>query len=83
MADTWLPTLITAGPQEGFQLAMTLSRKVIGLTQPDAEVRRGLRPVYSADAESLIATSQVVATNFKTIAAANNYWRDAAQSVTG
>ncbi len=27
------------------------------------------------DADSLIATSQVVAVNFQTIAAANNYWR--------
>ncbi len=27
MADTWLPTLITDTPQQGFELAITLSRK--------------------------------------------------------
>ena len=27
MADTWLPSLITATPQEGFELAITLSRR--------------------------------------------------------
>lgn len=74
MAEQWLTTLITSGPEEGFMLAMKLSRKVVGLTQPDAEVRTKLRPDYSEDADSLIATSQVVATNFQTIAAANGYW---------
>lgn len=77
MAEQWLPTLITSGPEEGFMLAMKLSRKVVGLTQPDAEVRTQLRPDYAGDADSLIATSQVVATNFQTVAAANNYWRGA------
>jgi hypothetical protein len=72
-----LPTLITSNPEEGFMLAMKLSRKVVGLTQPDGEIRTKLRPAYSEDANSLIATSQVVATNFQTVAAANNYWRGA------
>jgi len=31
--------------------------------------------VYSNNADSLIAASQVVAINFQTVAAANNYWR--------
>lgn len=75
MAEAWLATLITAGPEEGFMLAMKLSRKVVGLTQPDAAVRSRLRPVYSENADSLTAASQVVATNFRTIAAANNYWQ--------
>lgn len=78
MAEQWLPTLITASPEEGFMLAMKLSRKAIGLTQPDAEVRTKLRPDYSENADSLIATSQVVATNFQTVAAANDYWRSSA-----
>jgi uncharacterized membrane-anchored protein len=77
MAEQWLPTLITANPEEGFVLAMKLSRKVVGLTQPDGEIRTKLRPAYSKDANSLIATSQVVATNLQTVAAANNYWRGA------
>lgn len=75
MADIWLTSLITATPQEGFELAITLSRRGVKYTQPDAEVLKKLRPVYSTNADSLTAASQVVAINFQTIAAANNYWR--------
>ncbi|MCC7150978.1 MAG: hexameric tyrosine-coordinated heme protein [Rubrivivax sp.] len=75
MADTWLPTLITDTPQAGFDLAITLSRKGVRYTQPDVEVLKKLRPVYAEDADALIASSQVIAINFQTIAAANNYWR--------
>lgn len=75
MADTWLPTLITDTPQAGFDLAITLSRKGVRYTQPDVEVLKTLRPVYAEDADALIASSQVIAINFQTIAAANAYWR--------
>lgn len=75
MSDIWLPSLITATPQEGFDLAITLSRKAVRYTQPDPEVLKKLRPVYAENADSLTAVSQVVATNFQTIAAANNYWK--------
>ncbi len=75
MADLWLDTLITDTPQAGFELAITLSRHAVKYVQPDEAVRKRLRPLYSEDADSLIATSQVVAINFQTIAAANNYWR--------
>ncbi len=75
MADTWLTTLITATPQEGFELAITLSRRGVKYTQPDAAVREKLRPVYAENADSLTAASQVIAINFQTIAAANTYWR--------
>ena len=43
--------------------------------QPDLDVLKGGRPNYSANPDSLIAASQVVAIEFQTIAAANNYWR--------
>lgn len=75
MAD-WLPTLITPTPQAGFELAVKLARVAVKLTQPDAGVRDRLRPEYAEDADALIAVSQVVATHFATIAAANSYWRD-------
>lgn len=75
MADAWLPTLITDTPEEGFQLALKLSRLGVKFTQPDAEARDRLRPDYADDAGALIASSQVVATNFATVAAANDYWR--------
>ncbi|MCV2880959.1 hexameric tyrosine-coordinated heme protein [Actibacterium sp. XHP0104] len=76
MTDTWLPTLRTVTPQEGYELAVKLSRVAVKMTQPDASVRETLRAVYEKDADALIAVSSVVATHFQTIAAANNYWRD-------
>jgi len=75
MTDTWLPTLITANAQEGFELAITLSRRGVKYTQPDVEMLKSLRPDYAHNADSLTAASQVIAINFQTVAAANNYWR--------
>lgn len=76
MSDAWLPSLMTDNPQSGFELAVKISRVSIKTIQPDEEVRNKLRPVYANDADSLIASSQVIAANFQTVAAANNYWRD-------
>ncbi|MBP9951438.1 MAG: hexameric tyrosine-coordinated heme protein [Cypionkella sp.] len=73
--DNWLPSLITATPSEGFDLAIKLSRIAVKKTQPDAAVRERLRPDYAEDSSALIASSHVVATNFATVAAANGYWR--------
>ncbi|HPK66019.1 MAG TPA: hexameric tyrosine-coordinated heme protein [Thermoanaerobaculia bacterium] len=73
--ETWLTSLITATPQEGFELAITLSRRGVKYTQPDPEILKKLRPTYAEDAKALTAASQVVAINFQTVAAANNYWR--------
>lgn len=56
---------------------MKMDRVAIKMTQPDAEVRDKLRPIYAENADALIASSQVVATHFATVAAANGYWRDA------
>lgn len=75
MTEQWLNTLITATPQEGFELAITLSRRGVKYTQPDIEVLKKLRPDYANSADSLTAASQVIAINFQTVAAANNYWR--------
>ena len=75
--DNWLPSLITATPSEGYDLAIKLSRMTIKKTQPDAAMREKLRPVYAEDASALIAVGAVVATHFATIAAANGYWRTA------
>ncbi len=73
---TWLPTLRTNTPEEGYELAVKLARVATKMTQPDAEVRKKLRPVYAEDAQSLIASSQVAATHFATVATANGYWLD-------
>ena len=75
MSESWLPSLMTATPQEGFELATKLSRLGVKLTQPSAEVRDRLRAGYAEDAAQLIASSQVIAIHFQTVAAANNYWR--------
>ncbi len=69
-------SLIVATPEDGFQLAIALSRKGVTETQPDKEVLKKLRPAYAHDPDSLIAASQVIAIHFQTIAAANNYWRN-------
>lgn len=75
MADQWLTTLITETPEDGFALAVKMSRMGVKTTQPDVEVLHKLRPIYANDADSLTAASQVIAINFQTVAAANNYWR--------
>jgi hypothetical protein len=75
MSDPWLPSLITETPQAGFELAIKLSRMGVKMTQPSDEIRKKLRVIYEDDADSLIAASQVIAINYQTVAAANNYWR--------
>ena len=73
--DVWLESLITATPQEGRELAITMARKTIGAIQKDPEVKKRLRGEYAEDAELLILSAEVVAIEFQTVAAANNYWR--------
>lgn len=72
--DDWLWTLRTNTPQQGYELAILLSQKGVQYTQTSEEIRKALRPQYAHDADSLIAVSQVIAINFQTVAAANNYW---------
>lgn len=74
--DTWLSSLLTDTPQQGFELAITLSRRGVKYTQPDTEVLHKLRPEYANNPDSLTAASQVIAIHFQTVAAANNYWKD-------
>jgi hypothetical protein len=68
-------TLITKTPEEGRALAIKIARLVVRTTQPDASVRERLRPIYAEDANALVEIAHVVAVEFATIAAANNYWR--------
>ena len=75
MSDIWLPSLITETPQQGFELAITLSRRGVKYTQPDVDTLKKLRPDYANSAEALTTASHVVAVNFQTVAAANHYWR--------
>lgn len=73
--DVWLESLITATPQEGRELAITMARKTIGAIQSDPEVKKRVRDQYADNAQFLILSAQVVATEFQTVAEANNYWR--------
>ena len=80
--QTWLTSLKTNTPQEGFELAIKLSQKGVEYTQPSEAIRKKLRPVYSRNAATLIFASEVIAINFQTVARANNYWRWSSQSAS-
>ncbi|MCZ2101235.1 MAG: hexameric tyrosine-coordinated heme protein [Chitinophagales bacterium] len=73
--EFWLESLITNTPQEGRELAVKMARKSIAAIQTDPEVRKALRKDYAEDTKQLIASANVIAIEFQTIAAANNYWR--------
>ena len=68
-------TLITPTPEEGRALAIMLARHSVHAIQGELEILQLGRAQYSHDAEGLIAASHVVAVEFATVAAANNYWR--------
>ena len=68
-------SLLTETPEQGRRLAVQMARLIVNYTQPDETKREEQRRVYANDPAMLIAISQVVATEFATIAAANDYWR--------
>ena len=68
-------SLRTSTPEEGRQLAVKMARLIMKFTQPDADARTRQREVYANDPGMLIALGHVVALEFSTIAAANDYWR--------
>ena len=70
-----IPSLKTNTPAEGRELAIMIARKTIATIQQDPEVRKQLRPVYAGEPLALIESAKVVAIEFQTIAAANNYWQ--------
>ena len=72
--DDLIPTLITDTPAQGRELAIMIARKTIATIQPDADIRSNLRPDYDNDSVKLMQAGQIVAIEFQTIAAANNYW---------
>lgn len=73
--QVWLHSLITETPQEGRELAILMARKTIGAIQSDPEIKKQLREKYATDSAQLIASAEVVALEFQTVAMANNYWR--------
>lgn len=73
--DDLIPSLITDTPAQGRELAIMMARKTIATIQPDADVRKRLQSDYAEDTTKLMLAGQVIAIEFQTIAAANNYWR--------
>ncbi|MEP3347382.1 MAG: hexameric tyrosine-coordinated heme protein [Litoreibacter sp.] len=76
MPNDWLPSLITSTRQDSYAPPVLLSRMAVKLIQSDAAFREKLRSEYEVDADALIAVPHVAATQFSTIAATNNYWRN-------
>ncbi|MBK8501559.1 MAG: hexameric tyrosine-coordinated heme protein [Saprospiraceae bacterium] len=74
--DEWLDNLRTETPQQGFELAIKLSRMGVKYTQPDMDVLNAGRKDYAGNPEFLIQASQVIAVHFQTVAKANNYWKE-------
>ena len=68
-------TLLTPTAEDGRALALKLARLTIKAIQPDQATRELLRPGYADDPDSLTMAAHVVAVEFATIAAANDYWR--------
>lgn len=68
-------TLICASPEDGRRLALDLAVQTSFAIQPDDHVQEIIRDAYANNPEGLIAAGHVVAIEFATIAAANNYWR--------
>lgn len=71
-------SLITATAEEGRALAILIARHSVHAMQKELEVLVSGRAQYAQDPYGLIAASHVVAAEFATIAAANDYWRSAA-----
>ena len=74
--DNYVPSLITETPYEGRQLAIKLVRKTIGAIQTDASAKHRVRAKYAEDPYLLMNAAELVAIEFKTIAIANDYWRE-------
>jgi hypothetical protein len=78
MDDIWFPSLETGSPQEGIELAVKLSRLGMMLSQSSSDMRKESRAAQKKYSRAqCIAAAHVIALNFQTIAAANDWWRHA------
>jgi hypothetical protein len=75
MDDLWLPTLKTDTPQDGIELAVKLSDLGFMVSQGSENSRLSLCTPHEYTPSQLIAAAHVIALNFQTIAAANDWWR--------
>ncbi len=75
MDDLWLPTLKTDTPQDGLELAVKLSDLGFMVSQRSEDNRPTQRTTHKYTQGQLIAAAHVIALNFQTVAAANDWWR--------
>lgn len=75
-SNDYMPSLITDTPYEGRQLAIKIVRKTIGTIQTDSAAKHRVRAKYAEDPALLMNAAELVAIEFKTIAIANDYWRE-------
>lgn len=75
-SNDYMPSLITETPYEGRQLAIKIVRKTIGTIQTDAAAKHRVRAKYAEEPALLMNAAELVAIEFKTIAVANDYWRE-------
>lgn len=68
-------TLLCPTPEDGRRLAIQLAVQTSFAIQPDERDQKIIRDAYANNPDEVIAASAVVAAEFATIAAANNYWR--------
>jgi len=71
----YMPSLITATPLEGRQLAILMVRKTVGTIQREGKVKHAVRDIYEQDPMMLMRAVELVNKEFAIIAIANNYWR--------
>lgn len=71
----YMPSLITATPLEGRNLAILIVRKTVGTIQRDGTVKHAVRDIYAKDPMMLMRAVELVNKEFAIIAIANNYWR--------
>jgi hypothetical protein len=75
MKECWLSTLHTDTPQDGFELAVKISHLGMMVSQTSADDGCGAHPIERNSSTQFIQIAHVIALNFQTIAAANDWWR--------
>jgi Hexameric tyrosine-coordinated heme protein (HTHP) len=73
--EIWLATLNTNTPQEGFELAVKLSRLAVMVARSYDDDSQRTGPMERDGTSQLVGAAHVIALNFQIIAAANDWWR--------
>src|SRR5699024_12818414 len=71
-----ISSLITETPEDGYQLAVQLSRKAISTMMPDLEIRKKMYQDYIGDARNITHESEVVAIHLHTLSQSIDYMKE-------